>query len=235
MRVVHTVFLWSLALGSVLAQPSAPDPDQITVQKGINSISVQGGAGAAAAGATVEVIDGDGATAQGTAGVDGSFVISGAHLDLTHCTWVLARQRTSAEGDWSKTCAFHSDPPLIDFGTPDWETVYARFLYNQRPEAIAVDGRWVRVRPSSSRLRLLATAVGDAPRVEGAAGAVDPGAAVRITWSDGSTSHGYADDRGRFRLEAAHPRASRGAFLVSQRLGSIASRSTPLVLDGAAR
>lgn len=226
MRATVFILLVGWLTGAAGAQSSPPDCSKICVDKSIIQIAVEGSAGAAAPGAQVLITDKDGDTAQGTAGDDGSFCIPAGHLDLAACNDLLASQKEGEE-DWSKSCSFHSDPPLVDFATPDWETVYARYLYTHGIDEVSVNGRWMLVRPRAQRISPVRE--DGSTMIRGAGGALDGGAVAQVALADGRTFLVSADAKGRFEADLSGHRS--GTVLVSEILEGRVSRTATVVAD----
>lgn len=203
--------------------PNPPDRNKIYVEKSITGVAVVGTDHAVDAGATVTVTDANGSQRTTTANSSGAFVLSIGGLAAQNCTYLLVTQTTSA--GTSNAVAIHSDPPMEDFATPDWEAIYARYLASGKVADAVRDGRRVLVRPRLEAIVVEPREAAAPSEVVGRRGAVDGRSCVVVATAGGSISCVMAGPSGDF---APVTSAVRDEILVSHRSGGRASRATPV-------
>lgn len=183
--------------GPLEAQPPAPDEDRVVVTKGMFP-GVDGSEGSVVSNALVRVVDSNGAIATATADATGAFTVPCGHLEYDSCTYLLVSQSSDQGESWSKSAPFHSDPPLADFATSNWETVYAAFIKRSKLEGAYIDGLPVLVRPRAAGIRSRRTSSGWS--ILGTAGTVEAHSLVRLSSPTNPTFCAEADSTGQWSL-----------------------------------
>ncbi len=210
-----------LASSASIAQPPPPNTDLIEVTCG-GFPTVIGYPGAAVGGAKVTVTDSNGNQNWDTAQGDGRFAIGIAMMDHTECTYLLITQTVG--GQTSKAVPIHADPPGVEFGTPTWEAVFARYLQQSRAWDFWADGVRVLVRPRAPLIRSEVRAP-NVKTIEGASGAVNGGSWVSIVTPDGLMVNTRGSRDGAF-VAVVPSSQGGGPVLVRQQFQGRQSRST---------